>query len=154
MMTTAENAGRYDAYKRAEIKGIKMKKTWVATLDSRTRHEHRMLDGVTIPNDEPFMTSYGEIMYPGDPKADPAMIYNCRCTMIAQIQGFERDINANRVINAYNDDGTQMTYAEWKKGKEKPRDILHQEKVGNAIRGAHIQKYKRNAKEAQRRLKK
>lgn len=154
MATTAQNAGRMDAFNRAESKGIKMQKTWVATLDNRTRHEHRMLDGVTVPNDEPFMTSYGEIMYPGDPKADPAMIYNCRCTMIAQIQGFERDINANRVMGAYNDDGTQMTYDEWRKAKPQSQDILHQEKVGNAIKGAHIQKYKRNAREAQRRLKK
>ena len=154
MATTAENAGRYDAFNRAESKGIKMQKTWVATLDNRTRHEHRMLDGVTIPNDEPFMTSYGEIMYPGDPKADPAMIYNCRCTMIAQIAGFERDINQYRTMGAYNEDGTKMTYDEWRKAKPQSQDILHQEKVGNAIKGAHIQKYKRNAKEAQRRLRK
>jgi SPP1 gp7 family putative phage head morphogenesis protein len=152
MMTTAENAGRYDAYKRAEIKGIKMKKTWVATLDSRTRHEHRMLDGVTIPNDEPFMTSYGEIMYPGDPKADPAMIYNCRCTMIAQIQGFERDINEGRIMAAIKDDGTTMTYNEWKAAKTQSQNILHQEEVGENIRNAHVANYRRNAAEARRRL--
>lgn len=93
-------------------------------------------------------------MYPGDPTADPANIYNCRCTMIAQIKGFERDINENRVIRQYNEDGTRMTYDEWKKAKAKSQDILHQEKVGNAIKGAHIKKYKENAKEAKRRLNK
>lgn len=146
MATTAENAGRFDAYERAESKGVKMQKTWVATLDGRTRHEHRMLDGVTIPNDEPFMTSYGEIMYPGDPTADPAMIYNCRCTLIAQIQGFERDINQYRTIRQFNDDGTRMSYNEWKNAKATSQDILHQEKVGNAIKGQYIKQYKERAR--------
>lgn len=77
MATTAENAGRLDAYKRAESKGIKLKKTWIATLDNRTRHAHRLLDGVTIPVNEPFISEFGEIMCPGDRSADPANLYNC-----------------------------------------------------------------------------
>ena len=154
MATTAENAGRMDAFNRAESKGIKMQKTWVATLDGRTRHWHRELDGVTIPNDEAFVTEYSELMYPGDRAGDPADIYNCRCTLIAQIAVYERDINQYRKIGAYDEDGKQMTYNEWRKAKPESQDILHQEKVGNAIKGAHIQKYKRNAKEARRRLKK
>ena len=154
MATTAEITGRLDAFNRAESKGIKMQKTWVATLDGRTRHWHRELDGVTIPNDEAFVTEYSELMYPGDRAGDPADIYNCRCTMIAQIAGYERDINQYRKIGAYDEDGNPLTYNEWRKAKPESQDILHQEKVGNAIKGAHIQKYKRNAKEARRRLKK
>lgn len=152
MVTTAQNAGRYDAFKRAEGKGIHMKKTWVATLDSRTRHWHRVLDGQTIGNDEYFVTEYGELLYPGDRHGDAADLYNCRCTMIAQIEGFERDINANRVIRAQNDDGSTMTYAEWKKGKEKSQNILHQEKQGKAIRAAWNKQYKEKAAKAKRRL--
>lgn len=152
MATTAENAGRLDSYKRAENMGLNIKKTWVATLDSRTRHAHRQLDGVTVPVDEPFMSEFGEIMCPGDRSADPAMIYNCRCTMISQIKGFERDINANRLVGQYNDDGTRMTYQQWKNAKAKSQNILHQEQVGNRIRGAYNRQYRERAKEAERRL--
>lgn len=152
MATTAENAGRLDSYKRAESMGLNIKKTWVAVLDSRTRHAHRQLDGVTVPVDEPFMSEFGEIMCPGDRAADPAMIYNCRCTMISQIKGFERDINANRLVGQYNDDGSRMTYQQWKNAKAKSQNILHQEQVGNRIRGAYNRQYRERAKEAERRL--
>lgn len=154
MATTAQNAGRFDAYKRAESKGVKMKKTWIATLDGRTRHWHRVLDGVTIPNDDAFVTEYSELLYPGDKAGDPADLYNCRCTMIAQIEGFERDTTGTRVVRQWKEDGTQMTYAEWKKAHAKSRDILHQEKVGKAIKGAHVANYKKKAAEAKRKLKK
>lgn len=154
MATTAENAGRMDAFNRAESKGIKMSKTWIATLDERTRHAHRLLDGVTIPNDDVFVTEYGELKYPGDPAGDPADIYNCRCTLIAQIQGFERDTRANRVIRATNDDGSVMTYAQWEKGKQKSRNILHQERLSQRMKGAFIKQYRDRAAEAKRRLNK
>lgn len=152
MATTAENAGRLDAYKRAEEKGIKLKKTWIATLDNRTRHAHRLLDGVTVPVNEPFISEFGEIMCPGDRTADPGNLYNCRCSLIAQIEGFERDTTANRLVGATHDDGTPMTYAEWKKAKPKSRDILHQEKVGNRMKAAYNKQYKERAKEARKKL--
>lgn len=154
MATTAQNAGRYDAFKRAESKGIHMKKTWVATLDDRTRHWHRVLDGKTIDNDDYFETEYGELLYPGDPHGDPAVIYNCRCTLIAQIKGFERDINENRVVRQENEDGTTMSYIEWKHAKATSQDILHQEKQGQSIRAAWNKQYKERAAEVKKRLNK
>ena len=77
MATGVQNAGRLDAIKRANEKGIKTKKTWVATLDDRTRHEHRELDGQTVNADEPFEVNGERIMFPGDPDADGSMVYNC-----------------------------------------------------------------------------
>lgn len=157
MATTAQNAGRLDAYKRAESKGIKMKKTWIATLDNRTRHWHRVLDGQTIGNDEYFVTEYSDdpgLLYPGDRHGDPADLYNCRCSLIAQIEGFERDTTSARLVGAVKDDGTKMTYAEWKKGKQKSQDILHQEKVGQNIRASWNKQYKERAKEARKKLNK
>ena len=76
-VTGAQNAGRMDAYKRAEGMGIDVQKTWVATLDGRTRHEHRMLDRQTKPVDEPFEVEGYEIMFPGDPSAEGFLIWNC-----------------------------------------------------------------------------
>lgn len=86
MVTAAENAGRIDAYDRAQEMGIRLKKQWMATLDGRTRHSHRMLDGETRDVDDTFSNG---CEYPGDPKGDPAEVYNCRCTLISQIEGFE-----------------------------------------------------------------
>ena len=110
--TSVENAGRMDAYHRAEDMGIQMQKTWIATLDSRTRHWHRELDGQTKDIDEPFENEYGEIMYPGDPDADDANVWNCRCAMITQIAGFERDME-DMDLRADSNLG-DMSYDEWK----------------------------------------
>lgn len=86
--TAAENRGRMDSYHEAEEKGVRLMKVWMATNDSRTREAHAELDGEEAEVDEPFVNSIGEIMYPGDPDADPANVYNCRCTLVTRIIGF------------------------------------------------------------------
>lgn len=90
-ITSAENKGRMDSYERAKKMGIKMKKQWLAALDSRTRDAHRELDGVEQDVDKPFKSLLGDIMYPGDPSARPANVYNCRCTLVSNIIGFEKN---------------------------------------------------------------
>ena len=90
IVTGAENKGRQDSYKRAEEDGIVMKREWIATNDSRTRHWHAELDGVEVDIDEPWVNDFGEIMFPGDPSADPANTYNCRCSMSAKVVGFKK----------------------------------------------------------------
>ena len=90
IVTGAENKGRQDSYKRAEEDGIVMKREWIATNDSRTRHWHAELDGVEVDIDEPWVNDFGEIMYPGDPSADPANTYNCRCSMRSIVKGFKK----------------------------------------------------------------
>lgn len=89
MATSAENKGRMDMLKNAEDSGIIVQKTWISTHDSRTREWHSELDGQTVDRDEPFVNSLGEIMYPGDPAADPANVYNCRCTLGYKVVGFK-----------------------------------------------------------------
>ena len=90
MVTGAENKGRQDSYKRAEEDGIVMKREWLAANDSRTRHWHAELDGVEVDVDEPWVNEFGKIMFPGDPSADPANVYNCRCSMSAHVIGFKK----------------------------------------------------------------
>ena len=90
IVTGAENKGRMDSYKRAEADGIILEKEWIATSDSRTRDWHNELDGVTIPIDEPFENAIGKIMFPGDPSADGANVYNCRCTLVSKVKGFKK----------------------------------------------------------------
>ena len=90
IVTGAENKGRMDSYHRAEQDGIILEKEWLATSDARTRDWHNELDGVTKPVGEPFENAIGKIMFPGDPSADGANVYNCRCSMSAVVKGFKK----------------------------------------------------------------
>lgn len=91
MTTSAENKGRMDSFERMEKDGLIMKKEWIATKDERTRAWHSALDGVTKNPDEPFENDYGKIMFPGDPSADPANVYNCRCTLGYKFIGYNHE---------------------------------------------------------------
>ena len=87
MITSAENKGRQDSYARAESDGIILKKEWIATNDSRTRHSHAALDGAVVDQDKKFDNG---LMYPGDPSGRPEETWNCRCTVAAVVKGFRR----------------------------------------------------------------
>ena len=118
MTTSAENAGRMSSYKQANDKGIKMKKQWNAALDGRTRAWHLDLDGAVEDTDKPFVNAYGEIMYPGDPGADPANVYNCRCCIQSIFDGYDYEKLDRAALNEYNRKyGTNVTYEEWKRIK-------------------------------------
>ena len=90
IVTGAENKGRMDSYHRAEQDGIILEKEWLATTDSRTRDWHAELDGQTRPIDKPFENAIGKIMFPGDPTADSANVYNCRCSLVSKVKGFKK----------------------------------------------------------------
>lgn len=96
MVTSAENKGRMDMLDDAEDMGIIAKKRWIATHDTRTRDWHAELDGQTQDKDKPFVNSVGKIMYPGDPTADPANSYNCRCSLGYEITGFRATLTAEQ----------------------------------------------------------
>ena len=90
IVTGAENKGRMDSYKRAQDDGIILEKEWLAAIDNRTRDWHKDLNGVAKPIDEPFHNDFGDIMFPGDPSADGANVYNCRCTLVSKVKGFKK----------------------------------------------------------------
>lgn len=90
MVTGAECRGRMEGFRKAEESGIILKKRWIATHDGRTRDWHSELNGVEADTDKPFVNSVGEIMYPGDPSAHPANVYNCRCTIASRVIGFKK----------------------------------------------------------------
>ena len=87
-VTSAQNKGRVDAMEDMAEEGVIIEKEWIATKDERTRDAHAELDRVSVPIDEPFENEIGEIMYPGDPNADPANTYNCRCSIAQVVKGF------------------------------------------------------------------
>ena len=87
IVTGAENKGRQDSYARAEADGIILQKEWISTNDGRTRHSHAMLDGAIVDHDKKFENG---LMYPGDPSGRPEEVYNCRCTLVAKVNGFKK----------------------------------------------------------------
>jgi SPP1 gp7 family putative phage head morphogenesis protein len=115
-VTGAQNAGRLDTYRAAQDMGIKLKKRWLATLDGRTRHAHAMLDGQTVNVDKPFKVDGYEIMYPGDTSAPGYLVYNCRCTQVAEIDGEDTSSGGRRARDPETGETVlveDMTYAEW-----------------------------------------
>lgn len=90
IVTGAENKGRQDSYEKATADGIILKREWIAAKDKRTRHAHLELDGQEKDIDKPFSNAIGLIMFPGDPGAHPANVYNCRCTLRAVVKGFKK----------------------------------------------------------------
>lgn len=118
MTTDAQNAGRYEGYRRAKKIGVDLKIEWSATLDGRTRHEHRMLDGQRRDVDEPFIVDGVKIMWPaqssgpGSSDIPQSLIWNCRCTLNAWVKGFE----PGQVTSSPKMGG--MSYDEWKHAKE------------------------------------
>ena len=115
-MTGAQNGGRMEMLHKAQGMGIKVKKTWLATLDSRTRDSHQHLDGKTIGVDDKFDNG---LMYPGDPGGAPAEVYNCRCTLIYDYEGFPNDPTADQRYDQESGQLIQdMSYDEWKAAKE------------------------------------
>lgn len=89
-VTSAENKGRMDMLHDAADKGVIAHKVWMATHDSRVREAHADLDGQEREIDEPFESELGPIKYPGDVDADPANVYQCRCSLTYKVIGFKR----------------------------------------------------------------
>ena len=117
MMTNAQSAGRYDSYRRAKKMGIDFRVMWIATLDGRTRHEHRMLDGQLREVDEPFEVDGQKILYPAylggkSYKVPPELVYNCRCTIGPVLRGLEDSVRD--LENRNTDRMDEMSYDEWK----------------------------------------
>ena len=140
MMTGVQNAGRMDALSRANELGIPTRKQWLATLDDRTRHWHRELDGVIVDLDEPFVNEVGEIMYPGDPDADGANLYNCRCTLLSAIKGHEIDLSDTSL--RHDEHLGDMSYDEWKAKRTSTSNAIDlPERKAEAFKMSYIREY-------------
>lgn len=143
MTTGVQNAGRVDSYKRADGMGIKLKQEWLATLDGRTRHEHRLLDGQRVAVGDKFEVDGYELEYPGDPRGEAFLVYNCRCTLVPVLAGFEVDPSDTTLRhNAYLE---EESYDEWKKNHASHSDpIDKQDRIAETMRrkyGAEYRKY-------------
>lgn len=113
MTTSAQNAGRYEAFHRAAEVGVDLVIEWEAVMDDRTRDAHRMMHGERTELDEPFETPDGyTIYYPGDcsgeSDAPQSEIWNCRCTLLAWVRGYEGE------TVTHSPGMGDMTFEEWR----------------------------------------
>lgn len=102
-ITAAQNAGRMDSYVAAEKMGIKIRRKWICTKDSRTRLDHGLADGQIVTGTKtPFIVGGYKMMFPGDKSmgAPGHEIYNCRCTTrTVEKDGIEAEPREMRVTN-------------------------------------------------------
>lgn len=121
-VTAAENAGRMDTFESAWEMGIDFLSEWSATLDNRTRHTHRILDGQRVKRGEAFKVDGRKIRFPGDPQAAPDLVYNCRCSLSSFNPRFPDDSNTlRRAIDPVTGKSVlipDMTYAQWESWKK------------------------------------
>lgn len=92
--TRVQNSAKMDIGKHGQELGFEMWKRWVATTDGRVREDHLAMNGVEVPQDEPFVLPDGsKMMFPGDISlgADVSQVVNCRCTMIEFIKEIAKD---------------------------------------------------------------
>lgn len=116
-MTGAQNSGREFALKNARDMGLKVVKQWMATLDSRTRDSHAKMDGETIKVGDKwhhYKFSNG-LRYPGDPEGPAREVYNCRCTLVGDLEDYPSEYE--RYDNIDGKPIKNMTYDEWYKAK-------------------------------------
>lgn len=109
MTTGVENRARDDAVNDLRKKGIELDSVWIATLDNRTRHSHRLLHG-EIKDLKTGKYSNG-CRYPADPQGKPEEVYNCRCSQRSNVRGFPID------IPKWSPKMGDMTFEEWQNAK-------------------------------------
>ena len=139
MATSAQNAGRVDAYNRGRELGIEVEDIWIATLDMRTRHEHRLLYNQKRGKDGYFHVDGYKIEYPGDFNAPGFLVWNCRCTLRGEVKGLERRAHKLRSTKAIEG----QTYEQWRESKKvKTNPIDLPEKKAKAIKAKYIKEYR------------
>lgn len=99
--TRVQNSARQSVGEYGKELGFNLEKVWIATKDPgkhgrqyRTRNhgdgdkfDHLQMDGVAVPQDEPFIVDGEKLMFPGDISmgASAGNVINCRCTIINRI---------------------------------------------------------------------
>lgn len=137
-VTSAENKGRIDGLHDAKKKGVSTKKGWLAALDNVTRDSHRELstEGKFIDIDEKFSNG---LLYPGDPNGRPEEVYNCRCTLIYELEADGETVESEDIEPAEVEADVESVEAEAKEPEAAP--IQLPDKLFNAKQSKELEKY-------------
>lgn len=72
-----------------KISEDQIERRWRHVSDGRTRDPHRFIPEMNaggVGLNQPFNSTLGPIMYPGDPNADPRNVVNCRCRVTYRVR--------------------------------------------------------------------
>jgi hypothetical protein len=106
---SASNAGSYRAAQAYGEQGPATK-SWLATLDTRTRESHADADGQSVAMAENFTVGGYELEFPGDPAGPPEEVANCRCTILYDQPDDQID-QTGRQTGGVDDAGDDLTAA-------------------------------------------
>jgi SPP1 gp7 family putative phage head morphogenesis protein len=111
----ASSEGQLALFDDAKDMGIEMTTMWVATLDDKTRPSHQELDGKLADEDGLFwidgMSAPAPRMF-----GDPAEDINCRCDVIANVNGEKPSVRRENIGDK--DIIDYKTYKEWRADQE------------------------------------
>lgn len=112
-----KSEAKLDCMKAAKKEGADIVKQWDATFDSKTRAEHRFLDGQIKEIDEPFQDSKGRTAQAPHKFGIASMDVNCRCIVIERarwaVEGGEEP-PPNKIDNETGEQIEAKNYKEWK----------------------------------------
>jgi uncharacterized protein with gpF-like domain len=144
-MTGAENLGRNEAVQEMQKSGVPVKFMWSATMDSRTRDTHLLLDG-TYQNEEGY---FGEgildtpLEYPADPNGDPEEIYNCRCRASIVLEGVDHSQDEDNYTKFMQDNWPDdyKELKQWEKDKGRDDERRRTTEYKNVLKTIHEKGY-------------
>ena len=114
----------------AKKEGADIVKQWDSTFDSKTRPEHRLLDGQIREIDEPFIDSQGREAQAPHKFGVASMDVNCRCIVVERARwAVEGEEMPNKVDNRTGELVEAKDYREW---KEKAAKQLEEKKQKTA----------------------
>jgi uncharacterized protein with gpF-like domain len=109
------NAGAYLNSEDLKAEGVRVRRMWVATLDSRTRDSHQALDGVYEDDNGLWHIGGDSARYPND-FTEPENSVNCRCSTVDVVQGLEPQLRRGiDPVTGKSDIASYSTYEEWAK---------------------------------------
>ena len=112
--TRIESLGRQEAFKKGEELGLKLKKRWISTGDSRTRERHLNMMNETVGLNEKFSNG---LEYPGAIGGKASEVCNCRCTHIVEFEGLDKSDKELELDETLKN----ISYNEWLKRQNKKR---------------------------------
>lgn len=96
--TESTSASNFAAMKTAEQSDLALDKVWISIQDSRTRrkpYDHLDMNNEKQELYKPFFVGGENIQYPGDIKASPGNVINCRCGVRYEPK---RDLNGDLIL--------------------------------------------------------
>lgn len=105
-----------------------LEKTWIATLDGKTRPTHWAADGQRVPLAGTFTIGGEQMRFPGDPAASPAERMNCRCRVGVLARGEELPDEVDRHTERLNG---RDSVAINREGRTQAEEIERRRRAGN-----------------------